>query len=197
MRPPRNVHATLVPRRRIAGFTLVETLSSAAILTFLVFAALGASQAAMRATTSVASMDAADARVANSLTRMRRLLLSASLSTLEAIPIGPDGVAPELMQPGVVYDNMNFRVVTGYASGAPVYLPALGADPWRLWLRGGGNGPGALVLDDSATSTVLLEDVRAATFTLQGKQLSITLRNGRPDAGGESTCELRLTLLVQ
>jgi hypothetical protein len=182
-------------KRGTSGFTVLETVSSAAILSLLVFAALGASRVAMRGTGSVVSVDAADSRVAESLTRMRRLLMPASVSSLEAVP-SPYGVAPEPMQDGVVYDNMSFRTVTGYANGGPVYVPALGTNPWQLFFRAGQNGAGELVLDDGRSVTTLLENVRGAAFVLQGKQLAITLQTARPDYEGDATAELRLVLLV-
>jgi hypothetical protein len=185
------------PRRLAArrGFTILETASSAALLSILVLAAFGASQMAMRATSRVASLDAADARSADTLTRLRRLLMPASLSTLEAVPSSPPGAAVEPMQDGVVYDNLQFRVVAGFTNGARVYVPALGAAPWRLWFQAGA-GSGALYLDDGSSTTALLEGVRGASFTLTGRSLSITLQTDRTGARGQSTCELRLAILI-
>lgn len=182
-------------RRNVGGFTLLESVMSTAILSVLVLAAFGASEAAMRAMSRVASVEAADDRVANSLTRLRRLLMPASLSALEAIP--PIAMAaPEPMQDSFVYDNVQFRIVTGFANGARVYVPPFGTSAWRIWYQAGGGGSGSLMLDDGKSVTSLLDGVRGATFVLRGRHLTITLQTVRPDTGGTSTSELRLALLV-
>jgi hypothetical protein len=174
---------------------MLELVSSAAILSVLAFAALGASRMAMRSTGAVVSVDAADNRVGESLTRMRRLLMAASRSSLEAVP-SQYGVALEPMQEEVAYENLSFRTVTGYAEGGPVYAPALDSKPWSLSFQAGRLGAGSLVLDDGRSTVTLLEGLRGASFVLQGKQLAITLQTVRPDHEREGTAELRLALLV-
>jgi prepilin-type N-terminal cleavage/methylation domain-containing protein len=181
--------------KKRGGFTLIESLMSTAIMSVLVLAAFVASESAMRATSRVASVEAADERVANSLTRLRRLLMPASLSALEAIP--PIALAaPEPMQDSFVYDNVQFRIVTGFANGARVYVPPFGTNAWRIWYQPGNGGNGSLMLDDGKSITSLLEHVRGATFVLRGRHLTITLLTAKPDAQGTATCELRLALLV-
>ena len=183
-------------RKRAAGFTLLETISSAGILTLLVMAAFGASEAAMRATGSVATVDAADQRTAEVMTRLRRLLMPASLSMLEAVPSLPPGALPEPMQDAVPYDNIRFRTVTGFQNGGPVYVPAIASNPWKLWFQPSGGNFGSLMFDDGRTTVALIDFVSGATFELQGRRLSITLVTRRPDASGAATCELRLALMV-
>ena len=180
---------------RRGGFTLLETASSAALLSVLVLAAFGASQIAMRATSRVATVDAADARTGDALTRLRRLLMPASLSTLEGIPGSPPGALAEPMQDGIAYDNLQFRAVAGFQNGARVYVPAIGTPAWKVWFQAG-NGSGALLFDDGRSTTSLLENVRGATFTLTGRNLSIAVQTDRPDARGQASCELRLAILI-
>jgi hypothetical protein len=191
----RNPAAATAARRR-GGFTLIETLSSCAILTMLVFAAFGATEVAMRASSRVASIEAADTRSADALSRIRRLLMPASLSMLEAIPPIANA-APEPMQDTFVYDNIRFRMVAGFASGARVFVPPVAANPWRIWLQTPQTGSGSLMFDDGKTVTSILEDVRGATFVLTGRHLTITLQTDRPDKRGVSTCQLKLAILVQ
>jgi len=181
--------------RRCGGFTLLETVTSAAILTVLVLAAFGATEVAMRASSRVASVDAADTRTADALSRLRRLLMPASLQMLEAIPPIANAI-PEPMQDGFVYDNIRFRVVAGFASGARVFVPAVGNNPWRVWYQSPGNGDGSLMLDDGKTVTSILENVRNANFTLTGRHLTINVQTSRPDARGTATCQLKLAILV-
>ncbi len=187
--------------RAARGFTMIEVVTSATILTVMVFAAFGATQAAMRATSSVVTMDAAENRVADSLTRLRRLLMPASLSTIEGVPTGSKAAVAEPMQANVVYDNARFRIVTGFMNGAAVYEPPIGKNPWQLWFQAGRtNVDGQLMFDDGNSSTALLEHVIGATFELHGKYLKVTLQSTRPDGScgrtGEGTAELRLALLV-
>ena len=181
--------------RTLGGFTLMEVTLSTAILSMLVLAGATASKVALTATGDVVRLDAAGGRSSHTLEKMRRLLLSASVGSLQGTPAGVNKV-PEPMQPATDYDNVQFRIVTGFANNAPVYQPALGTAPWKLYRSVDGRNRGALWLDDGHTTTKLLDDVESAKFQLAGRHLDATLVTTSSDCAGTATVELQLNLLV-
>lgn len=162
------------PRTRIdrAGFTLLEVLISAVILSFLLIVGISMSRTALASADQSVAIDSSATRLDAALDRMRAQFVATSRATLQAIPTG--GTAPEAMVDGVVYDNIQFRRVTGISMGAPLYFPPAAAPPMRLYM-GTYNSSPALLFDSSASSTVLVPDGATATFTKNGDQVVVAL----------------------
>lgn len=182
--------------RRMRGSTLIEALGSSGLLSLLVLAAFATSRTTLTATSTVASADAAASRSDHTFDRLRELLLSASVGTLQGVP--PQGVVAEPMQPGVDYDNVEFRIVSGFVGGAVEYVPPVTLKPWQVRLEHDQTGGDArLVFDDGRSSTRLLEGVQSAAFRLDGKCLHVSLTMVG-DAGHDSgmTRDLDFVLLV-
>ncbi len=91
--------------RACRGLTIVELSVSTAILSVLVLAASTASQTALTATADVVANDAEEGTARHALDRLELLLVSASRSTLEGVPVG-QGVTPEPLQEGVDYRDL-------------------------------------------------------------------------------------------
>ena len=177
-----------------AGFTMVETMVSAAVLSIIVFAAVTASHTAMRATSGVVSIDAADGRARHVLDRMRALFLSASVGTLQGIPVVA-GTVPEPMSDAVDYSDIRFRTVSGWTKGAPVYVPVAANAPFRVYRTVDAKGRGSLVLDNGHT-TELVADVDRAVFRRIGRRLQIEITTSPGQANAVHSVELELVLMV-
>jgi hypothetical protein len=182
-------------KRRIAGFTMIETLTSSAVLSIVVFAAVGASHSAMRATSEVVTADSTCGRVQSSLDRLRTLLLAASNSTLQAIPASYGKVA-EPMQDGVTYSDLSFRTGAGLVDGAIAYVPATDLAPYHLYFEGDQRKGGSLMLDTGRSQTALIDDVQAVTFQRNGKELKVTFTAGTPGCTDTTQVQLGVVLLV-
>jgi hypothetical protein len=180
-------------RRSIRGSTLLEAVSSAGMLSMLVFAAFAASRTALRATDTVVGAEATAGRTDHTLGKLRQLFLSASVASLAATPAG--GVVPEPMQPDVDYDNVEFRIVTGWANGAPTLVPPAGEAPWKVRVEVAQDGRRSLVHEDGKSTTRLLDDVGAVTFRLDGICLHLSLSSCANDCdvrGGDAVLDFVL-----
>jgi len=177
-----------------AGFTMIETMVSAAVLSLIVFAAVTASQTAMRATGGVVSTDAADGRARHVVDRMRALFLSASAGSLSGVPTS-GGYVAEPMQDALAYSDVRFRTVTGFQKGAPVYVPPLGTTPFRIFRTVDNTGRGFLVLDNGH-QTELLADVDRAIFQRVGKRLQIQVTTSPAGVATPTSVDLELVMLV-
>lgn len=164
------------PRTRAdrAGFTLLEVLISAVILSFLLVVGISMSRTALASADQTVSIDSSATRLDAALDRMRAQFVATSRGTLQAIPTA--GTVPENMVDGVVYDNIRFRRVTGISLGAPLYFPPVAAPPLRFYM---GVDPSttaaALMFDSGAGSTILIPDGATATFTKNGDQVVVAL----------------------
>lgn len=187
--------ATRAGRRR-AGFTLMEVLVSTLLLSFLILMAGVVTRGAMGSTARTVVLDATDARLQRTLHRVRQRLTAASLSTLEAVP---DGAAlPAPMADDVVYDNVDFRQVVGYAQGAPLYRPDPADAPMRLWFEAdpAGGPTGTLWFDDGEQQVALMRGVEDVEVIKTGKRLAVAVRFARPDAKKVSISNLAVALVV-
>ena len=176
---------------------MIETLTSASVLTLVVFAAAGASRVAMDCTGQVVSIEAAGGRASASLDRVRTLLLSASAETLTGIPASSYGTIAELMLDEVDYRDLNFRTVSGYTDGTRTFVPALDQPPYRLYVVAATQERGSLVLDNGRTSTILLDDVRSLRVRRAGKEVHVVIESAQPESThGSAIHDLGVVLMV-
>jgi prepilin-type N-terminal cleavage/methylation domain-containing protein len=155
-----------------AGFTLIEVLISAVILSFLLIVGISMSRTALASADQSVAIDSSATKLDAALDRMRAQFVATSRGTLQGIPTG--GTAPENMVDGVVYTNIQFRRVTGISMGAPLFFPPLTAPAMRFYI-GTYNSSPALLFDSGAGSTVLVPDGATATFTKTGDQVVVAL----------------------
>lgn len=159
-------------RRGSAGFTLLEVLISSVILSFLLIIGISMSRTALASADQSVAIDSSATKLDAALDRMRAQFVATGRSTLQSIPTGK--VAPEAMVDGAIYDNIQFRRVTGISMGAPLYFPPVAAPPMRFYM-GTYNSSPALLFDSGAGSTVLIPDGATATFVKNGDQVVVTL----------------------
>jgi len=100
------------------------------------------------------------------------------------------------MQDGVVYDNVQFRRVTGVSVGAPLYAPPLGLPPLRFYC-GVDHKVSALLFDNGAMAAVLIPEGATATFTKQGDQIVVALNSPATKSHPAAALAAAFRLLVQ
>lgn len=159
--------------RREDGFSAVELCVASALLAFVMSIGVVTAQAALRSSNRIVRTDSVAGRIDVALERFQQALRPASLASLEAIP--PGGTTPAPLVDGVVYDNLSFRRVVGFAAGAPILSPSPGAPPLRFLEVAGANGATAFAYDDGAHSTSLVVGGISVQFVKSGKQITFTL----------------------
>jgi len=167
---------------RRSGFTLVELIAAAAMVSIILLAGITASRGAIVTTNAIVARDALDSAATRVMHRVEDQLVSASLGMLEGVP--PGGAAVESMQEAIDYSDLRFRAVVGFANGAVVTDPPAAAAPRRLWRSAVAPDVGTVWIDDGQGPIALLKGVTSLTFRRQGNEITLhmTLRGV---AGGQ------------
>jgi hypothetical protein len=181
-------------KSRQAGFTFVEVCISAVFLSGILALGVDISRRALQSADRTVVADVVATRLDSALDRIRGQFVAASRGTLQAIPIGK--FVPEPMQDGVVYDNVQFRRVTGVSVGAPLYAPPIGKAPLRFFC-GTDHNQSALLFDNGAMAAVLIPEGATATFTKQGDQIVVTLNSPANKFHPAAALAAAFRLLVQ
>jgi hypothetical protein len=179
---------------RQAGFTFVEVCISAVFLSGILALGVDISRRALQSADRTVVADVVATRLDSALDRIRGQFVAASRSTLQAIPTGK--FVPETMQDGVVYDNVQFRRVTGVSIGATLYSPPIGKAPLRFYC-GADHNQSALLFDNGAMAAVLIPEGATATFTKQGDQIVVTLNSPANPFHPAAALAAAFRLLVQ
>ena len=181
-------------KARQAGFTFVEVCLSAVLLSMILAVGVNVSRFALASADRTVSADVTAARLDAALDRIRGQFVAASRATLQAIPTGK--TVPEPMQDGVVYDNVQFRRVTGVSIGAPLYAPPIGKAPLRFF-QGSDHNQSALLFDNGAMAAVLVPGGATATFTKSGDQIVVALSSPATKSHPAAALAAAFRLLVQ
>jgi hypothetical protein len=181
-------------KTRQAGFTLVEVCISAVFLSLILVLGVSISRTALASADKSVAADITASRLDEALDRIRAQVVAASRGTLQAIPTGK--LVPEVMQDGVVYDNVQFRRVVGVSIGAPLYAPAVGQPPLRFFC-GTDHAQSALLFDNGAMAAVLIPDGATATFTKSGDQIIVSLSSPANKFHPAAALAAAFRLLVQ
>lgn len=182
-------------RRPRSGFTIVEVLVSTGVLSLLLLLAAQVSRASLSSTHRTVAIDVLDARVERTFGELRPLLRSASLATLMAVDSKVGGPAQPLVD-GVIYDNLEFRDVVGWANGAALLEPPLTDPPYRLWFVAGVAGRGAIWFDDGRSAWPLMDGIDGVSIAKTGKRLAVDLAFHRPDARGDVSSQLVAPIVI-
>ncbi len=162
------------------AFTLAEATLSTAIFGVLlagVTAITGGAMGSMKASSDASEEVAKTTRSENSI---HSVLLSASLSSLTAIP--PGGRLAEPLQEDVVYNNLSFRRVVGIEGDKADVEPDVDLPPYSLFLETAEDGTLQVVLDMDENRVVVASVVSGLTIVRNRSTLAIDISYSGTDS---------------